>query len=340
MYIFSTGNYFDSLQLSGNVKMARTGKADSTLTVMLHRNMDDSAVVKERPRYIAKVDTSGTFLFRYIAPGTYRIYALKDEGSSYLYTNKEQIFAFADEPIVLNSSEQHEPVRLYAYAEEVEKEKESSATEESEGRKRLKFTTNLDGSKQDLLQAFVMKFENPLRNFDPAKMMLSTDSVFTPATGHRFSLDSTRHVLTMNMPWQENLRYNLILEKDFATDSLGQQLLKRDTIEFTTKAKAEYGQVKLTFLDLDMAINPVLMLVQNNEVKYSLPLTSNTINIQLILPGEYEMQILHDRNKNGKWDAGEFFVEKRQPEMVSILNQRKLSVKPNWLTEFEITMVQ
>ena len=45
-YVFSTGRYIDSMTFTGNVLVANTGKADSTLIVMLHKNLDDSAVVK------------------------------------------------------------------------------------------------------------------------------------------------------------------------------------------------------------------------------------------------------------------------------------------------------
>lgn len=40
-YLFSTGNQLDSGRLSGKVVIAETGKPDSTLIVMLHRNFDD-----------------------------------------------------------------------------------------------------------------------------------------------------------------------------------------------------------------------------------------------------------------------------------------------------------
>jgi len=56
VYTFSTGPYIDSLQLKGKVILAETGKIDTTLIVMLHTSANDSAVVKERPRYIAKAD--------------------------------------------------------------------------------------------------------------------------------------------------------------------------------------------------------------------------------------------------------------------------------------------
>jgi hypothetical protein len=334
LYVVSTGTYFDSLQLSGNVKIARTGKPDSTLTVMLYNNLDDSAVVKERPRYVAKLDSSGTFLFRYLAPDTYRIYALKAEGGSYLYTGDEQIFAFADDSIVLNGDAQHNPVQLYAYAE---KEAEQQQNNNDDEEKRLKFTTNLEGQKQDLLQALIITFANPLKTFDSTKMQLTTDTTFMPATGQRFSFDSTNRMLTMNMPWQESTKYNLILEKDFAADSMGRQLLKKDTLTFTTKAKNEYGQVKLTFLNLDMSIHPVLLLMQSGKLVNSFPLKNNVLELALINPGEYEMQMLHDNNQNGIWDPGKFFIEHRQPELVTPI-ERKLTVKPNWMTEFEVKM--
>ena len=62
-YIFTTGNTFDSLQLSGKVVLAETGGIDSTLIVMLYQSGEDSALIKEKPRYITKVDGKGNFRF-------------------------------------------------------------------------------------------------------------------------------------------------------------------------------------------------------------------------------------------------------------------------------------
>ena len=84
-YIFSTGTYIDSLELRGKVLLAETGETDTTLTVMLHTNKDDSAVVKEKPRYIAKVGRQGNFDFQNLPPETFYLYALKDEGGTHRY---------------------------------------------------------------------------------------------------------------------------------------------------------------------------------------------------------------------------------------------------------------
>ena len=115
-YVFSTGSYIDSLTFNGNVVLAETGKADSTLLVFLYKNLDDSAVYKEKPRYVTRLDSSGKFQFKYLAEGAYHLYALKDESGQKMYNNPSQVFAFFDS--VIHISKNVTPVELFAYAEE------------------------------------------------------------------------------------------------------------------------------------------------------------------------------------------------------------------------------
>jgi hypothetical protein len=56
-----------------------------------------------------------------------------------------------------------------------------------------------------------------------------------------------------------------------------------------------------------------------------------------MLPGEYELRILYDTNKNGVWDPGEFFNKHKQPEVVVPI-ERKINVKSNWQNEFELVL--
>jgi hypothetical protein len=121
-YIFTTGNTFDTLQLSGKVILAETGGIDSTLIVMLHRSGADSAVAKENPRYITRLDGKGNFRFQYLPAGTFYLYALKDEGGSKRYFGKS-LFAFADSAIEIKPGAV--PVTLYAFEEK--KEQQSSS---------------------------------------------------------------------------------------------------------------------------------------------------------------------------------------------------------------------
>ena len=335
-YVFSTGNYLDSLRFSGNVIKAETGDIDTTLTIMLHRSGEDSIVSSQKPRYITRTNGQGQFTLRNLPPGTFYVYALKDESGSYRYMQTDQLFAFADSAVHVSDSTPN--VTLYAYSVPKVAQPVTTTTTRP-GRatdKRLKFTTNLQAEKQDLLETLRFTFDTPIREFDSTRVRFTADSAYTPIeTGYRWEMDSTSKVLTLHYPWQEKRLYHLILEKDFATDTLGQQLLKSDTVDFTTKALTDYGKLSLRFRNLDLSRNPVLLFVLNNEVRRSFPLSSDRFQQDVFPPGEYSLRILNDENGNGKWDPGEFFGVRRQPEKVKPV-QRKINVRPGRENEFEI----
>ncbi|HEX5652600.1 MAG TPA: Ig-like domain-containing protein [Chitinophagaceae bacterium] len=344
-YTFSTGSYLDSLKLRGNVVLAETGKTDTTMIVMLHSNGADSAVVNEKPRYVAKLDSKGGFVFNNLPPRTYYLYALKDESGARRYMNDKQLFAFADSAVII--SDTIKPVTLYAYSRQPAPATTAPPVSISPGGRiprgqqstdrRLKFTTNLVNDQQDLLGSFILSFEQPLRSFDSSKLSLFTDSTFAPAPAFRFLKDSTNRQLVLEHSWKENTLYHLVLDKDFAEDSSGKKLLKTDTLSFRTRKFAEYGQLKVKIRDLDLSKNPVLIFVLNGTPRQSFPMTSTELTQNLFLPGEYELRVLYDDNLNGKWDPGQFFGERRQPELVKPID-RKLVIRPNWENEFEIAL--
>jgi hypothetical protein len=137
--------------------------------------------------------------------------------------------------------------------------------------------------------------------------------------------------------WKEGTRYQLILDQAFAEDTLGRRLLKTDTLTFATRKAAEYGSLSIRLRNIDLSLNPVLQFVQNNNVVLSAPIPSGTFSQALFLPGDYELRVLYDRNGNGKWDPGQFFGGKRQPELVKPI-ERRVNVKANWDNEFEVAL--
>jgi hypothetical protein len=334
-YVFSTGPTIDSLSFGGNVLLAASGKIDSSLVVILHTKGEDSVVKKERPRYMTKLDGRGNFMFHNLPPGTFYVYALKDDTRTLRYMDSTKLFAFADSAIVVRQNTK--PMTLYAYAYPRPITSSSTPGTQNIRDKRLKFQTSVSGNKHDLLKKFSFTFDRPLRQFDSLKIHFSTDTLYTPVTGQSWSMDSTKKKLTLNYPWQENTLYHLILEKDFATDTLGQQLLRADTISFTTMKNSDYGMLTIRFRNLDLSKNPVLQFVQGEAVVNSFPLTGEIFSQSLFLPGEYELRILNDTNKNGVWDPGQFFGRHKQPEIVKPI-ERHINVKENWENEFEITI--
>lgn len=338
-YTFSTGNYIDSLELRGKVLLAETGKTDTTLIVMLHSSADDSAVVKERPRYIARLDNKGNFHFKNLPPKTFYLYALKDDGGTRRYFNDKQLFAFADSAIVIGAN--NGARTLYAYASKpaplVVPNLTLGRNKPAGTDKRLKYQTNLSAGQQDLLQQLVLSFEEPLRLFDSLKIRLYTDSAYNSVNGYRFEKDSTGKKITLVNQWKENTQYHLIMDKDFADDSTDRKLIKTDTLSFRTKKLSDYGSLKLKFKNLDLKLNPVVLIMSGEQILQSHPMSTPEVSQKLFLPGEYELRILYDRNKNGKWDPGEFFGKHLQPEIVRPV-ERKIPVKPNFQNEFDITL--
>ncbi len=341
-YTFSTGPYIDSLQLRGKVILAETGKIDTTLIVVLHTSPDDSAVAKERPRYITKLDSRGNFIFKNLPPRTFYVYALKDDGGTRRYYDEKQLFAFADKPVTITDSTNE--ITLYAYS--VKPPASSIVTGFSLGGRskatgaadrRLKYQTNLASGQQDLLKDLVITFDDPLKFFDSLKLKLYTDSTYNSVNAHRFQQDSLAKTITISHTWKENTYYHLVMDKDFAEDSSGKKLLKTDTLSFRTKKLTDYGSLKIKFKSLDLTLNPVLFIMAGETIVQSVPLSGPEISLALFAPGEYDLRILYDRNKNGKWDPGNFFGKRIQPELVKPV-ERRVSEKPAFQNEFDITL--
>jgi hypothetical protein len=66
-------------------------------------------------------------------------------------------------------------------------------------------------------------------------------------------------------------------------------------------------------------------------------MSSKEFYAKLFQPGDYDLRILYDDNKNGIWDAGSFFKHHQQPEKVLSIS-RKLTVKANWDNIVDITL--
>ena len=104
-YIFSTGDFIDSLKLSGNVKNAFDNKPEKGIVVMLYETLatptsvvlsNDSFPYKKLPSYFAKTKDDGSYKINNIKAGTYKAFVLKDINSNFLYDSPEELIGFSD----------------------------------------------------------------------------------------------------------------------------------------------------------------------------------------------------------------------------------------------------
>lgn len=104
-YVFSTGDYIDSLSLRGAVKDAFARKADSFISVMLYEIdsiYNDSAVYNYPPNYITNtLDSLPFFDLRNLKAGKYALFAVKDEGKNNLFDQRADKIGFVVDTVTL-----------------------------------------------------------------------------------------------------------------------------------------------------------------------------------------------------------------------------------------------
>ena len=107
LYVFSTGDYIDSLTFTGRVlnafdMRAKTKEDKQATWVMLYNDLHDSVVYRQPPTYIARADQWGFFTFSHIRPDTFRIFALRDMNGNLKFDMPTERIAFADSLIVID----------------------------------------------------------------------------------------------------------------------------------------------------------------------------------------------------------------------------------------------
>jgi len=104
-YIFSTGNFVDSLSLSGYVYNALDLKPVDGTFVMLYKDINDTIKFDSLPYYVvpyylSKTNDIGRFQFNGLANDDYLLFAINDQNSNYIFDQPGEQIAFLDSLIV------------------------------------------------------------------------------------------------------------------------------------------------------------------------------------------------------------------------------------------------
>lgn len=111
-YVFSTGDYIDSLMVNGSVKDARLKEPSAPISIMLYEldsTYTDSIVYKETPRYVTySQDSTYTFSLENLKAGTYKMVGLMDNNQNYLYNPKSEKIGFIAENVTIPTDSVYE----------------------------------------------------------------------------------------------------------------------------------------------------------------------------------------------------------------------------------------
>lgn len=104
-YVFSTGDYIDSLSVSGVVHDASLKEPAEAISIFLYEldsTYSDSIVFKKMPRYVTySKDSIYTFSLENLKEGTYKMIAIMDKNNNYLYNPKSEKIGFVEDSVVV-----------------------------------------------------------------------------------------------------------------------------------------------------------------------------------------------------------------------------------------------
>ena len=351
-YMFSTGSYFDSLQLNGYVQDAATGKPAENAKILLYdAELSDSAVVRKKPEYIFTA-AGGNFIIKGLPAKKFRVYALVEENGNMVFDDDKEKIAFVDSFFSPTDS-LVAPIELRVFKEIpvvdsslIEKEEEKKSTTSFRDRKKkddkdkkvFKYSVNVDTSNAekrtfDVNKPIKITFNIPIDTYDLSKISLSYDSTETAAE-IQVSRDTADNVLLINSDWLLDKVYTLRLQKDFLKDTSGLFAHPSKHI-FRTQSEDDYGIIYVNVSQKFYGKKYLMMVTMEKDTVYKEPITDTTVTLKRMVPGSYALWIIIDENQNGKWDTGNLFA-KKQPEVV-IPHNTNIELKASWENVIDFT---
>ena len=187
-------------------------------------------------------------------------------------------------------------------------------------------------------EEIVLSSNTPIRAFnkEAIKLIVAKDStevgfepIFTPNTSQ----------ITLKVKVKEGEKY-LFKAFNAFENFFGQ---KSDTLQesFSAKKAEDFGSLKLTFKD-NVSLPFIIELTDKDakKVLYEqyVEQTSPTYNFPFVKAGNYRLRVIEDRNRNRKWDTGNF-LGRLLPEPVHYF-AKEIELRANWEVEQEISFAE
>lgn len=228
-FSFSTGEYIDSLQVSGNLYDADDLSPSEGVLIFLHNNLNDTAIQKLVPIRMAKTNAQGRFNIRNVSPGKYRIYALDDANRNYKFDQPGEMMAWSD--IIVEPGFEY---RQFADTIRID----SLETDSIEYYEKLVYTP-------DSIQLF--KFQHDYKE----QYLLSEERKERAKLTYYF-----------NRPLEENAKLRLTGKESLNDVFIMDRSIKNDTVTFWIADSTYYNQdslsVSLSYLMKDSLDNPFM----------------------------------------------------------------------------------
>lgn len=382
-YIFSTGNFIDSLQLEITVNKPIINKLCDNCIVTMYRVSDTNTITNSKPLYFGYTNEKGKTTISNIKNGWYSSFSYVDENNNFKYDENESI-AYSDSIIKLDSTD--EDITQQLISKDNRKQKilhnknfgDTYRLQLSKGIKKLTFTDtnyinlninhwfsrsneiyldnelgyptgililqdsinqidtiNLDLKKDtstqyiDLLNNQIkLKPKDQIKIVLTAKANLIVDSLLyfisdsIKVNNNGWKMDSIRNMLLIDQP-KGLITYTLHI------DSLCIQNVKYSSKHFQkTYHKLDDVETGIISGRINCKGNTILQLMDNGLKVLEEIENPKYFKFEYLEPTTYQLRVIIDKNKNRKWDEGNF--EKRiQPEQV-FFHTGSINLRKNW----------
>lgn len=180
----------------------------------------------------------------------------------------------------------------------------------------------------DIHEPVRLSFSEPLESVNLEKILLLEDSVVVEP--EILLPDELQRMVTINYPWQDTTDYKLFIPDSVFKGIYGHY---NDTLQqkFKTRMLSEYGNLNL---NIEHSLNEgqlIILLVNDKDQiirKRISNLEEKNFNFMLLLPGNYKVRVIHDKNSNNQWDTG-VYMDATQPERVYEFD-KNLELRGNW----------
>lgn len=212
--LFSTGDHIDSLQISGYLLNAEDLEPITGAYVGIYRDSEqvtDSILLTKPFERAGKTDAYGHFKILGCAPGSYRLYSLKDGNTNYRYDLATEDIAFFDS--LITPSMDSMQVLLYSFNEGKLNRYLDNVDRPDSARISIRFATPMDSLPQLCL-------------LQPDGSMRSGDSILIPELNLTF--DTLTYWIKDSLFYcQDTLDWALTY---YYTDTAGIDVLRTDTL--------------------------------------------------------------------------------------------------------------
>jgi hypothetical protein len=209
--------------------------------------------------------------------------------------------------------------------------KRKSAKKEQTVPDKLSLSDNSWGGKLNQFRLpYELSFSYPLIRCDFSKILLidGKDTVHPKM----FFTDSLSRKIRFVYKFKEEKTYHLFIRDSvlFSYNGLSNDTIRRDFKTFSVK---EFGNFLLNITGLDLSSTVIIQLLSEKNVLISQQTITGPgkVKFEFVSPGKFKVKAIYDKNKNGKWDTGDYRL-KLQPEDISIF-PKIVEIRANWDVE-------